>query len=91
VNKSLGKLFITTRGDAMKRIVMYCGALLDDESVRVTGEVYVRNAPEYLDMTNEERVVVLTGLIAELSQELDFVVKQLNAQETSSEALSLAQ
>ena len=91
VNKSLGKLFITTRGDAMKRIVMYCGALLDDESVRVTGEVYVRNAPEYLDMTNEERVVVLTGLIAELSQELEFVSRQISSQETASKGRGLPQ
>lgn len=66
----------------MEKIVFYCGTLMN-ESVKTTGEVYVRNAPEYLCMTNEERVMVLTGLIAELSQELEFVARQLNAQETS--------
>ena len=84
VNNALGKLFLQSEGYAMKRIVMYCGALMDDESVRVTGEVYVCNAPEYLDMTNEERVVVLTGLIAELSQELEFVSRQISSRGTSS-------
>ena len=84
VNKSLGKLFTTTKGDAMKKIVLYCGIEGDDN-------VYVRNGREYLSMTNEEKVAVLTGFISELSQELEFVAKQLNAQETSSEALSLAQ
>jgi hypothetical protein len=84
VNKSLGKLFTTTKGHAMKKIVLYCGIEGDDN-------VYVRNGREYLSMTNEEKVAVLTGFISELSQELEFVAKQLNAQETSSEALSLAQ
>ena len=70
---------------------MYCGALMDDESVRVTGEVYVRNAPEYLDMTNEERVVVLTGLIAELSQELEFVSRQISSRGTASGGRGLPQ
>jgi hypothetical protein len=64
---------------------------MDNESVRVTGEVYVRNAPEYLDMTNEERIVILTGLIAELSQELEFVSNQINNQETSSKGRGLPQ
>jgi hypothetical protein len=68
----------------MKKIVLYCGIEGDDN-------VYVRNGREYLSMTNEEKVAVLTGFISELSQELEFVAKQLNAQETSSEALSLAQ
>ena len=75
----------------MKRIVLYCGALMDKESVRVTGEVYVRNAPEYLDMTNEERIVILTGLIAELSQELEFVSRQVSNQGTSSRGRGLPQ
>jgi hypothetical protein len=75
----------------MKRIVLYCGAIMDNESVRVTGEVYVRNAPEYLDMTNEERLVILTGLIAELSQELEFVSRQVSGQGTASRGRGLPQ
>lgn len=69
----------------MKRIVFYCGVLTD------TGEVYVRNAPEYLAMSNVERVIALTGLIAELSQELEFVSNQINNQETSSRGRGLPQ
>ena len=84
VNKSLGKLFTTTKGDAMKKIVLYCGIEGDDD-------VYVRNGREYLSMNNEEKVAGLTGFIAELSFELEFVAKQLNAQGTSSKAEGLAQ
>jgi hypothetical protein len=62
----------------MKRIVFYCGVLTD------TGEVYVRNAPEYLAMTDPERVSVLTGLIAEMSQELEFVSRMISNREISS-------
>lgn len=69
----------------MKRIVFYCGVLTD------TGEVYVRNAPEYLAMTNSERIGVLTGLIAELSQELEFVSRQVSNQGISSEGLRIPQ
>lgn len=69
----------------MKRIVFYCGVLTD------TGEVYVRNAPEYLAMTNSERIGVLTGLIAELSQELEFVATQVSSQGISSEGPRIPQ
>lgn len=69
----------------MKRIVFYCGVLTD------TGEVYVRNAPEYLAMTNSERIGVLTGLIAELSQELEFVSRQVSNQGISSEGPRIPQ
>lgn len=68
----------------MKKIVLYCGIEGDNN-------VYVRNGREYLCMSNEERVAVLTGFIAELSFELEFVAKQLNAPKTSSEAQGLAQ
>jgi len=74
----------------MKKIVLYCGALVD-ESVGFTGEVYVRNAPEYLAMSNIERVVALTGLIAELSQELEFVSRQISNRGTSSKDRGLPQ
>ena len=74
----------------MKKIVLYCGIIKDD-SVGFTGEVYVRNAPEYLAMSNVERVIALTGLIAELSQELEFVSNQINNQETSSKGPRIPQ
>lgn len=63
----------------MKKIVFYCGV------ETTSGGVYIRNAPEYLAMNDLERVVVLTGLIAELSQELEFVSRQISSQGTSSE------
>jgi hypothetical protein len=84
VNKSIGKLFTTTKGDAMKKIVLYCGIEGDDN-------VYVRNGQEYLSMSNEERLAVLSGFISELRQELEFVAKQINAQGISSKAPGLAQ
>lgn len=62
----------------MKKIVFYCGV------ETTSGEVYIRNAPEYLAMNDLERVVVLTGLIAELSQELEFVSRQISSRGTSS-------
>lgn len=62
----------------MKKIVFYCGV------ETTSGGVYVRNAPEYLAMTNTERIAVLTGIIAELSQEVEFVSRQVSSQETSS-------
>lgn len=67
----------------MKRIVFYCGMLSD------TGEVYVRNAPAYLALDDIQRVSVLTGLIAELSQELEFVSRQVSNLKTSSGYLGL--
>jgi hypothetical protein len=63
----------------MKRLVFYCGVNTD------TGDAYVRNAPEYLAMTNEERINALSSIVNELSQELRFVSAQLNTQETASE------
>jgi hypothetical protein len=74
----------------MKRIIFYCGALMSESDV-FTGEVYVRNAPEYLAMTDEERVVALTGLIAEMSQELEFVSRQISSRGTSSKGRGLPQ
>lgn len=62
----------------MKKIVFYCG--VNDK----TGDAYVRNAPEYLAMTNEERFAALSSIMIELCQELQFVHNQLNIQETSS-------
>lgn len=69
----------------MKRIVFYCGMLTD------TGEVYVRNAPEYLALNDAQRIEVLTGLIAELSQELEFVSRQISNPKTSLTGLGLPQ
>ena len=68
----------------MKKIVLYCGIEGDNN-------VYVRNGREYLSMSDEEKVAALTGFISELSFELEFVAKRLNAQGTSSKALSPAQ
>lgn len=62
----------------MKKIIFYCGV------ETTSGGVYVRNAPEYLAMTNSERIAVLTGIIAELSQEVEFVSRQVSSQGTSS-------
>jgi len=62
----------------MKRIVFYCGVNVE------TGDAYVRNAPEYLGMTNEERFKALSSIVTELCQELRFVHSQINSQETSS-------
>jgi hypothetical protein len=91
VNNVFCKLFALSEGYAMKRIIFYCGAHLDNESVRFAGGVYVRNAPEYLDMTNEERIKVLTGVIAELSHELEFVAKQVSGQGTASAGREILQ
>lgn len=69
----------------MKKIVFYCGVNVE------TGDAYVRNAPEYLAMTNEERLNALTSIVAELCQEMVFVSEQLNTQETSLEGPKTAQ
>jgi hypothetical protein len=69
----------------MKKIVFYCG--VNDN----TGDAYVRNAPEYLAMTNEERLNALTSIVAELCQEMVFVSEQLSTQETSLEGPKTAQ
>lgn len=62
----------------MKKIVFYCG--INNK----TGEAYVRNAPEYLAMTNQERFDALCSIISELCQEIKFVHEQISTQETSS-------
>ena len=59
----------------MKKIVFYCGVEGDNFE-----NAYVSNGREYLRMTHTERLTALTGIIAELSQELDFVAGQINAQ-----------
>jgi hypothetical protein len=69
----------------MKRIVFYCGVNVE------TGDAYVRNAPEYLAMTNEERFNALSSIVTELCQEMVFVYEQLNTQETSLEGPKTAQ
>jgi len=61
----------------MKKIVFYCGVNSE------TNDTYVRNAPEYLAMTNEERFNALSSIMIELCQELQFVHNQINTQETS--------
>ena len=75
VNMFVGKLFTLSEDWDMKRIVFYCGVYADDDN---DIGVYVRNAKEYLCMTDPERVAVLTGLIAEFSQELEFVSRQIS-------------
>jgi hypothetical protein len=62
----------------MRKIVFYCGVN------NKTGEAYVRNAPEYLAMTNQERFEALSSIITELCQEIRFVHEQISTQETSS-------
>ena len=69
----------------MKRIVFYCGVNVE------TGDAYVRNAPEYLAMTNEERFNAISLIVTELCQELKFVYAQLNTQETSLEGPKILQ
>ena len=69
----------------MKRIVFYCGYETD------TGEVYVRNASEYLALDDPQRVLVLTALIAEMTQELEFVSRMISNRETSSRDRALPQ
>jgi hypothetical protein len=59
----------------MKKIVFYCGVEGDDFE-----NAYVSNGREYLRMTHIERLAALTGIIAELSQELEFVAGQVSAQ-----------
>lgn len=56
-----------------KKIMFYCGF----ESSN--GGVYVLNGKDYLSMRDKDRVEVLSGIIAELSHELEFVVQQVNA------------
>ena len=67
----------------MKKIVFYCGVEGDSFN-----HAYVSNGREYLKMTHQERLAALTGIIAELNQERDFVAKQVKAQDTSSKPLT---
>lgn len=66
----------------MKKIVFYCGVEGDSFN-----HAYVSNGREYLKMTHKERLAALTGIIAELNQERDFVAKQVNAQDISANPL----
>ena len=70
----------------MKKIVFYCGVEGDSFN-----HAYVSNGREYLKMTHQERLVALTGIIAELNQERDFVANQVYAQDNSSNLLNPAQ
>ncbi len=70
----------------MKKIVFYCGVEGDSFN-----HAYVSNGREYIKMTHLERQAALVGIIAELTQELDFVNNQINAQGISSELPTLAQ
>jgi len=63
----------------MKKIVFYCGVEGD-----AFESAYVRNGREYIAMTNAERLAALTGIIAELTQEMEFVSKQISGQDISS-------
>lgn len=69
----------------MKKIVFYCG--INNK----TGEAYVRNAPEYLAMDNQERFDALCSIITELCQEIRFVHEQISTQETSSKGRDFLQ
>lgn len=69
----------------MKKIVFYCGVNVK------TGDAYVRNAPEYLAMTNDERFEALSSICLELCQEMKFVYEQIKSQETSLEGPKTAQ
>jgi len=70
----------------MKKIVFYCGVEGDSFN-----HAYVSNGREYIKMTHQERLAALTGIIAELTQERDFVANQVNAQDTSANPLNPAQ
>jgi hypothetical protein len=70
----------------MKKIVFYCGVRGDNLE-----HAYVRNGREYLAMTSEEKVAALTGIIAELTFELEFVASRLTSPCTSSEHQSPSQ
>ena len=70
----------------MKKIVFYCGVEGDSFN-----HAYVSNGREYLKMTHQERLAALTGIIAELNQERDFVANQVYAQDNSSNLLKPAQ
>lgn len=70
----------------MRKIVFYCGVEGD-----ALENAYVRNAREYLAMTDEERIAALTGIIAELTHELKFVASRVTLQKSASEHQSPAQ
>jgi hypothetical protein len=68
-----GKLFID-RSENMKKIVFYCGVEGDQSDC-----AYVRNGREYIAMTDVERLAALSGIIALLTQELEFVASRISA------------
>lgn len=70
----------------MKKIVFYCGVRGDNLE-----HAYVRNGREYLAMTEAERIAALTGIIAELTFELEFRTSRLTSPCTSSEHQNPAQ
>jgi hypothetical protein len=80
-----GKLF-TKQERAMKKIVFYCGVEGDNFE-----HAYVRNGREYIAMTSAERLAALAGIIAELTQEMEFVAGQISGQGNLSEHQSLPQ
>lgn len=58
----------------MKKIVFYCGVEGDHFE-----NAYVRNGREYIAMTDVERLAALSGIIALLTQELEFVAGRISA------------
>ena len=71
VNLFFGKLFTLSESDAMKKIVFYCG--VNDQ----TGNAYFRNAPHFLSLEDHERIAVLSKVIAELTNHLEYTVKRV--------------
>jgi hypothetical protein len=70
----------------MKKIVFYCGVRGDNFEY-----AYVRNGREYLAMTDAQRLAALTGIIAELTQEMEFVAGRISGQENSTGHQNLPQ
>jgi hypothetical protein len=70
----------------MKKIVFYCGV-----EGKAFDQAYVRNGREYLAMTDAQRLAALTGIIAELTQEMEFVAGQISGQENSAGHQNLPQ
>jgi hypothetical protein len=70
----------------MKKIVFYCGVEGDQSDC-----AYVRNGREYIAMTDVERLAALSGIIALLTQELEFVASRITSPCTSSEHQSVSQ
>lgn len=70
----------------MKKIVFYCGVEGD-----ILENAYVRNGQEYLGMTDAERVAALSGVIALLTQELEFVAGRISGPCIAADCQSPAQ